>query len=142
MSSAAALSSCGIETRRVRRWAIHPRSVGLARDELRVALVEWELTGIEDSAVLILSELVTNAVRHARVPGGHFDTSFCRSTGGVRLAVDDADERHPEARPQSEAGGRGLALIEALSDRWGVRTRRGVGKSVWAVVTVPGGRWF
>lgn len=145
MSGAHALvSRCGAETRRVRRWKRRPQSVGLARAELRAALVDWGLTAIEEPAVLVLSELITNAVRHARVsPGREIETSFCRGAGGVRIAVDDADERCPRLlHAQHEAGGRGLLLVAELSDRWGVSTRRGVGKSVWAVVTVPGERWL
>ncbi|WP_344439440.1 ATP-binding protein [Streptomyces luteosporeus] len=129
--------------RRVRRWKRHPRSVALARAELRAALRDWGLAEIEDSAVLVLSELVSNAVRWARAPvGREIETSFCRGAGGVRIAVDDADETRPRLRPGDGTGGRGLALVEELSSRWGVQSRRGVGKSVWAVVTVPGGTWM
>ncbi|MCC3779123.1 ATP-binding protein [Streptomyces sp. UNOB3_S3] len=142
MSGASTAIRCG-ETRRVQRWTTHRRSVGLARDELRAALAEWGLTRIEEPAVLVLSELVTNAIEHAYVRGRDIETLFCRGPEGVRIAVDDADERHhPQMRPQGEAGGRGLVLVEALSERWGVTARRGVGKSVWAVITVPGGRWL
>ncbi|MEU1783240.1 ATP-binding protein [Streptomyces abikoensis] len=143
MSGAGTAIRCGVDARRVQRWTTHRRSVGLARRELRAALAEWGLTAIEEPAVLVLSELVTNAITHAFVRGRDIETSFCRGPQGVRLAVDDADERrHPQRRTPGEAGGRGLALVEALSERWGCSVRRGVGKSVWAVITVPGGRWL
>ncbi|MEU3354328.1 ATP-binding protein [Streptomyces sp. NPDC037389] len=142
MSGASTAVRCG-GTRRVQRWEAKGRSVGLARDELRSALADWGLTEIEEPAVLVLSELVTNAIKHPQVADRHIETSFCHGAEGVRLAVDDADERHlPRLRAPGGSGGRGLILVEALSDRWGVRARSGVGKSVWAVITMPGGRWL
>ncbi|MEU7135231.1 ATP-binding protein [Streptomyces sp. NPDC046261] len=133
------VSRCNVETRRVRRWKHHPKAVGLARSELRAALVDWGLTQIEDQALIVLSELVTNAVKHAHTsPGREIETSFCRGTCGVRIAVDDADETPPRIRTGGATSGRGLILVAEMADRWGVRPRRGIGKSVWAVVTIPG----
>jgi hypothetical protein len=64
-----------------RRWARHPRCVALARGELRKTLTDWGLIQIEDAALLVLSELLTNAVCHARVsPGG-------RSRHAIDLSV-------------------------------------------------------
>lgn len=54
----------------VRRWTRHPASVGRARSELKKALANWCLNAVEDAALVVLSELVTNAVRHARVSPG------------------------------------------------------------------------
>ncbi|MFF4408970.1 ATP-binding protein [Streptomyces sp. NPDC001262] len=127
-----------------RRWARHPRCVGLARAELRTVLADWGLRSLEDPALLVLSELLTNAVRHAHVsPGREIETSFRREGNGVRIAVDDADsERWPELRDQHGEGGRGLILVRGLADRCGVSHRRGVGKSVWAVLTVHGEGWM
>ncbi|MBT2510284.1 ATP-binding protein [Streptomyces sp. ISL-98] len=122
----------------VRRWARHPRCVGLARAELRKALANWGLTAIEDEALVVLSELLTNAVRHARVPKGReIETRYLLESGGVRLEVHDADSRRPElgALRSEAAGGRGLALVEALADEWAVSGRNGPGKVVWALLT-------
>ncbi|MEV4742691.1 ATP-binding protein [Streptomyces sp. NPDC049555] len=141
-SASAVVSSDTADVRRVRRWKRHPRTVALARAELRAALRDWDLTEIEDTAVLVLSEIVSNAIRWARVPvGREIETSFCRGADSIRLAVDDADETWPRPRHGDGTGGRGLALVDKLSHRWGVQGRRGVGKSVWAEVTVPGERW-
>ncbi|MEH6377689.1 ATP-binding protein [Streptomyces sp. KLMMK] len=122
----------------VRRWARHPRCVGLARTELRRALEGWGLTSVDDVALLILSELLTNAVVHGRVsPGREIETRFELEAGALRIRVDDACERWPSARAQDAESGRGLPLVAALSTSWGVSNRVGVGKSVWAVLAVP-----
>ncbi|MFI5768859.1 ATP-binding protein [Streptomyces sp. NPDC051658] len=118
-----------------RRWSRHPRCVSLARAELRTALAGWGLSEWEESAVLVLSELLTNAGRHARVsPGREIETRFRPLGDGVRIEVHDASDTPPEVRePESGAcGGRGLVLVGALADRWGYGARRGPGKVVWA----------
>ncbi|MEU1667651.1 ATP-binding protein [Streptomyces sparsogenes] len=124
-----------------RRWARHPRSVGLARADLRKTLSGWGLATVEEVAVLVLSELVTNAVRHARVsPGREIETRYLLQGESVRIEVHDASDEHPKLKVPSlgETHGRGLVLVEALADRWGVTPRPVVGKSVWAVLTAPG----
>ncbi|AEW95815.1 hypothetical protein SCATT_34440 [Streptantibioticus cattleyicolor NRRL 8057 = DSM 46488] len=90
---------------------------------------------------MVLSELLTNAVRHARVsPGREIETRFVRVGDGVRIEVHDADDRWPVAREMGAdaPGGRGLLLVAALADVWDVAPREGVGKVVWAEVRVPG----
>ncbi|MEW1721556.1 ATP-binding protein [Streptomyces sp. NPDC093109] len=119
------------------RWKRHACSVGLARAELRKTLGAWGLGALEESAVLVVSELVTNAVRHAHVPPGReIETRFLAVPEGVRLEVHDACSVRPEARrgPSGAVDGRGLVLVEALADAWGVADRDGVGKAVWAVL--------
>ncbi|MFD9795717.1 ATP-binding protein [Streptomyces sp. NPDC059070] len=123
-----------------RRWARHPRCVGLARSELRKALADWGLMSVEDEALIVLSELITNAVRHAHAsPGREIETRYLREADGVRIEVHDADDRLPAARVPGETGGWGLSVIDALADEWGVDERDGVGKAVWAVVSAPAG---
>ncbi|MFC9430972.1 ATP-binding protein [Streptomyces sp. NPDC056987] len=124
----------------VLRWNRHPSSVGMARLELRKALAGWGLSGLEDSAVLILSELLTNAARHARVsPGREIETRYLAGPHGLRIEVHDASREQPQPRtPDLDAcDGRGLAIVEALADQWGVheRERGGVGKVVWATLS-------
>ncbi len=103
-----------------------------------MALETWGLTSIEDEALLVLSELLTNAVVHGRVsPGREIETRFRLEAGALRIRVDDACKRWPSVGPQSDEGGRGLPLVAALSTSWGVSNRVGVGKSVWAVPAVP-----
>ncbi|WP_405890261.1 ATP-binding protein [Streptomyces sp. NBC_00133] len=130
----------------VRRWTRHPASVGRARAELRKALANWCLNAVEDAALVVLSELVTNAVLHAHVsPGREIETRYLREADGVRIEVHDAADERPAARVPGESGGWGLGLVDELADRWGVDDRDGVGKSVWAVVTATAGdeaRWL
>lgn len=120
------------------RWSRHPRCVGQARAVLRKALETWGLASVEGAALLVLSELLTNAVVHGRVsPGREVETRFRLEAGALRIRVDDASEQWPSARSKREEGGRGLALVGALSISWGVSNRVGVGKSLWAVLAVP-----
>ncbi|WP_457471266.1 ATP-binding protein [Streptomyces sp. TE4109] len=101
----------------------------------RAVLAGWGLSEWEESAVLVLSELLTNAGQHARVsPGREIETRFRPLGGGVRIEVHDASDVPPEVRePESGAcGGRGLVLVGALADRWGYGARCGPGKVVWA----------
>ncbi|MFF5670914.1 ATP-binding protein [Streptomyces hygroscopicus] len=124
----------------MRRWSRHPRCVALARADLRKALAGWGLVAVEEVALLVLSELITNAVRHARVPGHEIETRYLYQDDKVQIEVHDASDLRPELRnPSCEvAHGRGLLLVEALADRWGVTPCPVVGKSVWAVLTAPG----
>ncbi|MGK5628609.1 ATP-binding protein [Streptomyces sp. URMC 123] len=125
----------------VRRWPPRPSSVRTARADLRRTLARWGLTALEDRAVVVLSELFTNAVVHAHVPqGGQIETRFLRHPNGVRIQVDDADDRRFVIRRRTGEGGRGLALVSKLSDQWGVSRVAGVGKSVWADIIAQGGR--
>ncbi|MCH0539091.1 ATP-binding protein [Streptomyces sp. MUM 203J] len=118
----------------VRRWSRGPRCVGRARAELSSTLADWNLVTISDSALLVLSELLTNAVRHARVRGREIETRFVRLAQGVRIEVHDASSVCPVRVAPSEDlfSGRGLLIVDALSGRWGVSDRRGPGKAVWA----------
>jgi anti-sigma regulatory factor (Ser/Thr protein kinase) len=124
---------------RVCRWARHPRCVGLARVELRKALAAWGLAEMEDTALIVLSELVTNAVRHAHVsPDRAIETRFQHAGDDLRIEVHDSSDVRPHqhaAASDSECG-RGLVLVGVLADQWGVSERGGVGKSVWALMSV------
>ncbi|MEE1753585.1 ATP-binding protein [Streptomyces sp. SP18CS02] len=128
------LPTRGREPAVIRRWSSGHRSVGRARAELRNALSGWELSRIEDDALLVLSELLTNALRHACVPGREIETRFAPVPGGLRIEVHDASETRPSmAVPGEDAtGGRGLLLVDILARRWGVADGDGPGKLVWA----------
>ncbi|QXE39191.1 ATP-binding protein [Streptomyces sp. GMY02] len=129
-------TGCGV----VLRWSRDPRCVGLARLELRKALADWGLSVLEDSAVLILSELLSNAGLHARVtPEQVIETRYFRSSGGLRIEVHDGspDRPRPRTADPEASDGRGLLLVEALANEWGVAERVGPGKVVWASLSVP-----
>lgn len=124
----------------VTRWTRSPRVVSRARSELRRELDGWGLGALADTAELVLSELLSNAVQYAP-SGREIETRYEPTPdGGVRIEVHDAGDRRPRM-PEGFEGqwdkesGRGLALVNALTGaRCGVSDREGVGKRVWAVV--------
>ncbi|WUH92324.1 ATP-binding protein [Streptomyces sp. NBC_00433] len=122
----------------VKRWTYEARCVGEARHELRRVLSVWGLDDLADRAELVLSELLTNAVRHTeRPPDCEIETRYELLPAGVRIEVHDADDARPKAQSPSadEETGRGLALVDALTEAcWGVSDRVGIGKLVWAVL--------
>jgi anti-sigma regulatory factor (Ser/Thr protein kinase) len=110
------------------------RAVRLARQATRDALVTWRLAYLEETAVLLVSELVTNAVRHAR---GSDPITLELQTAGtwLRIEVQDADPRWPQPRTPAEfdGSGFGFVLVDALAGKWGVR-ETATGKAVWAEI--------
>jgi anti-sigma regulatory factor (Ser/Thr protein kinase) len=108
------------------------QAVRLARQATRDALVRWQLTHVEETAVLLVSELVTNAVRHAR---GTYAIALDLETDGtwLRIEVQDADPRFPQPRTPGrfDESGFGFVLVDAMADKWGVR-QTATGKAVWA----------
>ncbi|MFE4664037.1 ATP-binding protein [Streptomyces sp. NPDC056716] len=123
------------------RLSRSPRSAGRARALLRGQLTEWNIDGeASQVAELLLSELVTNALLHAQVPTGReIGLRFTRYDGRLRVEVADANNDRPEVRAATveDEHGRGLALVEALADRWGYCPRPyGIGKATWAEVTL------
>ncbi|WP_232108179.1 SpoIIE family protein phosphatase [Streptomyces gossypiisoli] len=126
-----------------------PLAPGAARGLLRAAFQEWTGLGLPGAerltdrlahdAMVVLSELVTNAVVHA----GTDVELVCRlepETGAVVVEVCDHHPSRPPREGESEAAyetpeyGRGLRLVAALSEAWGVTYRRGA-KTVWARVS-------
>ncbi|MFE9306124.1 ATP-binding protein [Streptomyces sp. NPDC006706] len=118
------------------RFPRHARSVGRARLLLREQATSWKLPdGVTETAVLLLSELMTNAYRHAKAPGREIRARCVLSGDGrLRVAVTDANDVLPTLREASleDESGRGLALVEALADHWGAEPRPGgIGKTMW-----------
>jgi anti-sigma regulatory factor (Ser/Thr protein kinase) len=103
----------------------------LARQALRQLLASARIdTETSETAVLLATELVTNAVEHGR-GAAYLDADVADQV--IRLEVTDSSTVAP--RPNTEVGelderGRGLILIDALASRWGVRPRPD-GKTVW-----------
>ncbi|MCF2126152.1 ATP-binding protein [Strepomyces sp. STD 3.1] len=119
----------------------HARSVGRARALLREQAASWELPqDVTDTAELLLSELMTNAYRHARVPAGRQIWARCVLTEEhLRISVTDANDTLPSPATAhlDDESGRGLSLVTALADDWGAARRNcGIGKEVWAELTV------
>ena len=112
---------------RLGRDATTPRA---ARRFVREALEMWNLDDLTDTVMLLVSELVTNAVVHA----GSDVEVLVRLTGETAcVEVTDSSEMAPVPRAArlEDQSGRGLALVEAMARRWGVRPRPGGGKTVW-----------
>jgi DNA-binding XRE family transcriptional regulator len=121
----------------VYRWRRDPLIVISVRRLLVWHLAAWDMQELAEVAELVVSELVTNAVRHAHGPDDTLiETRFVRLPGDdLRIEVHDGNENTPELRGLSAdaESGRGLALVDALTGgRWGVGGREGIGKVVWA----------
>jgi anti-sigma regulatory factor (Ser/Thr protein kinase) len=114
-----------------------PQSVAEARDQARAALVVWGLESLVERVTLVVSELVTNSVTHAGTPTVLELDLLELGQGGpvLRIAVCDQSVNEPELRApdSSEERGRGVALVDTLTDRWGT-TQRSSGKRVWAEI--------
>lgn len=114
------------------------RSVAGARRFVRTTLAEWGATEVVDDAVLLVSELVTNAVVHA---GTQTDVTCLRYDSGVQVEVED---RYPTRelpmlvteQDTGHEGGRGLYLSAMLASAWGVEYSR-VSKRVWFRLDLP-----
>lgn len=130
-----------------------PRGARLARLFVAHCLDSWGHpydSHVNETLALITAELCANAVQHGRVPGRDFHVRLTAEADGGRLRVEVSDtraERRPTATvpaaPDAESeSGRGLLLVTALADDWGVTDRHGgPGKTVWAVVgTAPDSR--
>lgn len=128
----------GLPADSVGDWTLprEPRSVGRAREYARAQLLRWDLEPLVDTAELLVSELVTNALRYGE--------------GEIRLRllldrtlvceVWDAGLVQPRRRRarDTDEGGRGLQLVGLLSAAWGSR-RTPRGKTVWFELPLPGG---
>jgi anti-sigma regulatory factor (Ser/Thr protein kinase) len=96
-----------------------PTAAAEARGRVRAAICTWDVQVDPDVAVLLTSELVTNALRHET--GETVMLSIACSTGELRVDVHDTSRSLPvqvKAEADAEAG-RGLVLVDSLSDEWG-----------------------
>jgi len=108
-----------------------PVSPGLARDFVGQHLDAHHLMHLVEDVCLVVSELATNAVAHAQTP---FIVTLSSANGLVLLAIQDDSAAVPvrSAVNLTEMGGRGLLIVERLSQEWGTSTDVGGFKSVWA----------
>ncbi|WP_042176987.1 ATP-binding protein [Streptomyces sp. NBRC 110035] len=119
-----------------------PRGARLARRLVSHRLDDWGhpyTTPVNETVTLITAELTANAVRHGHVPGRDFHVQLTLTEDVVRIEVTDTRaEKRPPASPQAATNslsesGRGLLLVAALADDWGVNPRPAApGKTVWA----------
>ncbi|WP_246531265.1 SpoIIE family protein phosphatase [Streptomyces bathyalis] len=120
----------GIAPSDVAYWFLDPRAqtAGQARRLARRALARWGLEDLSDAVELLVSEVVTNAVRYAERP----ITLRLLRTDTLRCEVGDDVPQLPRLRQAraTDEGGRGLYLVNRLARRWGA-TRLSTGKVVW-----------
>ncbi|ROP51228.1 MULTISPECIES: SpoIIE family protein phosphatase [unclassified Streptomyces] len=128
----------GLPAESVGDWTLprEPRSVGRAREYARGQLLSWDLEPLVDTAELLVSELVTNALRYGE---GEIRLRLLLDRTLVCEVWDSGlvQPRRRRARDTDE-GGRGLQLVGLLSAAWGSR-RTPRGKTVWFELPLPGG---
>lgn len=125
-----------------RFFEARPESVSQARSFTAEALADWDLPDRAEEIRLCVSELATNALVHGTAPGHGFLVTLDADEEVVRLEVHDSRRQHPEARQAAgtDTSGRGLVLVNALADDWGVQARSPFGKIVWSCFKAAGGR--
>ncbi|MFI1469538.1 SpoIIE family protein phosphatase [Streptomyces wuyuanensis] len=128
----------GLASEAVGDWRLprEPRSVGRARELARAQLSAWDLDPLVDTVELLVSELVTNALRYGE---GEIRLRLLRDRTLV-CEVWDAGLVQPRRRRarDTDEGGRGLQLVGLLSAAWGSR-RTPRGKTVWFELALPDG---
>src|SRR6185437_1937760 len=124
------------------RLTASPAAAGEARGQVRAAIRAWDIPVEEDIAVLLTSELVTNAIGHET--GESITLAVTCSFGQLRVEVHDTSRTFPvlvDAAADAEAG-RGLMLVASLSASWGIK-RTPAGKAVYFTLAFepgsPGG---
>ena len=113
-----------------RHFVQDPRALESARRFVADTLAAWDLIDLVDGALLVVSELATNAILHGASP---FTVSLSHDGSGLRLVVGDRSSTPPRRRaPDLERhGGRGLHLVDTITSEWGCDRVDG-GKLVWA----------
>ncbi|MFI7408380.1 ATP-binding protein [Streptomyces sp. NPDC049627] len=139
----------GLGTRYGTAFTLGEHSARHLRRIFRLYLTAWEMDDLYDSASLALTELIANVVRHC--PDRRGTVLFLRlpEGRGVRVEVTDESPRPPLSTAVDELselselaeGGRGVAIVEAVTDRWGwVPSADRPGKTVWFECEVNGER--
>lgn len=117
-----------------------PTAVGCGRDHARLVLAEWGLTHLTDDAVLLVSELLTNALKASlalRTP----TPIVLRLLANDRQLIIEAWDSWAEGfdlnrKPDNAEHGRGLTVVAALSERWGVGRISQDYKAVWCELAI------
>lgn len=115
------------------------RSVRLAREFAAATLGVWKATDRADDVKLCVSELASNALAHGTRRGHGFLVRLAADDEFVRVEVHDSRDRKDDSRPRrchpsgTDVRGRGLLILDALADDWGVDDREPFGKVVWAL---------
>jgi anti-sigma regulatory factor (Ser/Thr protein kinase) len=122
---------CGRATDRDASWPLprDPRSAGRARRLVTAQLRDWGLDDLADTAELLVSEVVTNALRHTRGP---LRLNLRVQDSRLACEVEDTEPAGPvrHVADTDAEGGRGTELLDQLADAWG-NTRTPTGKTIW-----------
>lgn len=111
-------------------------SAGKSREDVRLTLDTWGLNNLALLAEAVISELVTNVLRHCQSCTDTIKVEVVRdSPTGIRISVFDRCPEIPRMRcaDLTEEGGRGLLLVDDASSKWGVKELPH-GKEVWAEI--------
>ncbi|MFD4230447.1 SpoIIE family protein phosphatase [Streptomyces sp. NPDC058545] len=132
-----AVRTHALDTRSVATWDLpaDPAAVSHARTHIAEKLTAWGLTDAAPTTELIVSELVTNAIRHAQPP---IQLRLINHAGSLVCEVADGSSTSPHLRRARtlDENGRGLFIVAQLAERWGTRHNHH-GKTIWAEHT-PG----
>ena len=117
-----------------RSWRTAPESVPDARHHTRAVLSNWGLPAVVDDAEVIVSELFTNALQASDNDASVISMRLFADHNHLLIMVWDGNARMPALRNASpdEVDGRGLMIVEALSDACGAAPAVDAGKIVWA----------
>ena len=115
-----------------------PSRIGQVRRIVSAQLRYWHLDSLIELATLGVTELLSNVHRHVE-PDKHCTVRLELLPDRLTVSVHDHDPRLPEFRPADPlaTNGRGLALIAAVSESWGVRPESEGGKIVWFALPAP-----
>jgi anti-sigma regulatory factor (Ser/Thr protein kinase) len=116
------------------RLPADPSAARQARRFATRALEDWQVPESVGTATLVVSELVTNSIRHAQTIN---ELTLSLAQKRLRIAVHDLSDGSPEPTRQLDADaldGRGLFLVEVMSRAWGVFPSPLSGKTVWAIL--------
>src|SRR5262245_46475504 len=101
---------------------------------LREQLTDWDAADLAETTEILVSELVSNVVRHAN---STIDLDASYADGTLRIEVRDGSSIVPAIKDLANAeGGFGLRIVEAVADEWGV-TQLATGKAVWFTISRP-----
>jgi anti-sigma regulatory factor (Ser/Thr protein kinase) len=122
------------------RLPADPSAARQAREFATHALQGWEVADVVGKATLVVSELVTNSIRHAQTIN---ELTLSLAQERLRIAVHDLAEASPKPTRHLDTDaldGRGLCLVEVMSRTWGVFPSTLPGKTVWAILDIAPSR--
>ena len=131
----------GADALRKALLSVGPEAAKRARDFTSSTLAEWQLGELVEEAVLIASELVTNAIRHGRCclsTDDGVELAWQRQAARVICMVTDRSPLPPVlgSADQDAESGRGLQVVQALAATWGWMMLSATSKAVWAALTI------